>query len=664
MVRGQGTEFDSLREYVDRRRRPRRSTGAPPPGAADVVVRTWRPERDRRVLLVLDSGRTSAARVGDAPRLDAAMDAALLLAALAARAGDRVDLLAYDRAVRGPGRRRAAARAAAGAGQRDGAARAGAGRDRLRRAWWRTVLARLTPARLVVLLTALDTAPVEEGLLPRARPRWRARHQVVLASVADPRVEAMRDGRAAPPAVYDAAAAERAGLERAAVAVPAAPARRRGGRRPARRPGARAWPTATSRSRPPAGSERSVGRVGRFPAVTDLLTRAHLNRALLARQHLLERRSGSGDRDGRPPGGAPGAERVVAVRRAVEPRRGVPHGGARRGVLGPQGHPDRGHAQHDPPRHRGRRPAPARPDRPAARQGPAGQRPARRRAAHGRRRRGHRRRPRPRRGGAARDHRARPAPRASAGRTSPRARSPTPPAARSPWSRCRRGACGAGPVRRRGRPRGRGSARSRPPRLPTWPTRTCSPSSRSGSSGATSARSARRPSRTCRTGRASPGCGRWWTASTWSGTAPTRPRVPCASARSSTCPGCAAARPGRPAPVRFLADYDNVLLGHADRTRIISPEHRPYLASPNGVVPATFLLDGRVAGTWDVPRDPKHARTGDAHRAAVRASDGRPSATSSRRRPRRSSRSWPSTADERRVVVVDPDRSQPAVAST
>lgn len=70
-------------------------------------------------------------------------------------------------------------------------------------------------------------------------------------------------------------------------------------------------------------------------------------------------------------------------------------------------------------------------------------------------------------------------------------------------------------------------------------------------------------------------------------------------------PGGVLPDPGTPAPVRFLADYDDVLLGHADRTRILSPEHRPHLASPNGVVPATFLLDGRVAGTWDVPRDPR-----------------------------------------------------------
>ena len=50
--------------------------------------------------MVLDTSRTSAARVGDAPRLDASMDAALLLAALASHAGDRVDLIAGDRRVR------------------------------------------------------------------------------------------------------------------------------------------------------------------------------------------------------------------------------------------------------------------------------------------------------------------------------------------------------------------------------------------------------------------------------------------------------------------------------------------------------------------------------------------------------------------------------------
>ena len=98
-VRGQGTEFDSLRDYVlgdDVRSIDWRASAR----SRNVVVRTWQPERHRRVLLVLDTSRTSAGRVDDVPRLDSAMDAALLLAALASRAGDSVDFLAGDRRVR------------------------------------------------------------------------------------------------------------------------------------------------------------------------------------------------------------------------------------------------------------------------------------------------------------------------------------------------------------------------------------------------------------------------------------------------------------------------------------------------------------------------------------------------------------------------------------
>ena len=46
------------------------------------MVRTWRPERDRRILIVLDTGRTSAGELPASRRLDASMDATLLLTAL------------------------------------------------------------------------------------------------------------------------------------------------------------------------------------------------------------------------------------------------------------------------------------------------------------------------------------------------------------------------------------------------------------------------------------------------------------------------------------------------------------------------------------------------------------------------------------------------------
>jgi hypothetical protein len=61
--------------------------------------------------------------------------------------------------------------------------------------------------------------------------------------------------------------------------------------------------------------------------------------------------------------------------------------------------------------------------------------------------------------------------------------------------------------------------------------------------------------------------------------------------------------PETPAPGRFVAAFDNLILSHADRTRVIATEHRKAIASKNGMVPATFLVDGFVSGTWKVTRD-------------------------------------------------------------
>jgi len=213
-IRGQGTEFDSLRDYVvgdDVRSIDWRATAR----RQAVVVRTWRPERDRRVLLVLDTSRTSAGRVGDAPRLDSAMDAALLLAALAARAGDRVDMIAIDRRVRA--RVAGASRTELLPALVDAMAPLQAD---LVEADWPAIVAevraRMTQRALVVLLTPLEAAAIEEGLLPVVH-RLTSHHQVVVASVADSRVVEMAAGRGDAHAVYAAAAAQRAFLDRAAV---------------------------------------------------------------------------------------------------------------------------------------------------------------------------------------------------------------------------------------------------------------------------------------------------------------------------------------------------------------------------------------------------------------------------------------------------------------
>jgi hypothetical protein len=71
----------------------------------------------------------------------------------------------------------------------------------------------------------------------------------------------------------------------------------------------------------------------------------------------------------------------------------------------------------------------------------------------------------------------------------------------------------------------------------------------------------------------------------------------------------AAPRPDEdtPAPVRFLPDFDNLILSHDDRTRVMADEHRPRVVSKNLQVSATFLVDGFVAGTWRIERKKKSA---------------------------------------------------------
>jgi len=206
-VRGQGTEFDSLREYVrgdDVRSIDWRASAR----NRSVVVRTWQPERDRRVVLVLDTSRTAAARSGDVPRLDAAMDAALLLAALADRAGDHVDFLAGDRQVRA--RVRSGGNKGVLSSLVDGMADL---EPVLGEANWPRLAGAITSLgrrrALVVLLTSLDPPAIEHGLLP-VLPVLTQHHRVVVASVKDRDLSEMSRARADATQVYAAAAAEQA----------------------------------------------------------------------------------------------------------------------------------------------------------------------------------------------------------------------------------------------------------------------------------------------------------------------------------------------------------------------------------------------------------------------------------------------------------------------
>lgn len=205
-VRGQGTEFDSLREYVrgdDVRSIDWRATAR----AGTTMLRTWRPERDRHVVILIDTGRTAAARVGDGTRLDAALEASLLLAALATRAGDHVHLLLYDRVVR------ARVTGIDGAGLLPAMTDAMAPvHARLVDTDWSGAFAAIrtltTRPSLVVVLTAQDAAESARGFLG-AFPNPSRATTVLVGSVTDDAVDELAKQRSSREDIYLAAAAER-----------------------------------------------------------------------------------------------------------------------------------------------------------------------------------------------------------------------------------------------------------------------------------------------------------------------------------------------------------------------------------------------------------------------------------------------------------------------
>lgn len=70
-----------------------------------------------------------------------------------------------------------------------------------------------------------------------------------------------------------------------------------------------------------------------------------------------------------------------------------------------------------------------------------------------------------------------------------------------------------------------------------------------------------------------------------------------------------APRPGpdTPAPPRFLYDFDNLLLSHADRSRVVTEAYRQQEFPPDGPMPSIFLVDGFTHGTWAIRRDGRSA---------------------------------------------------------
>jgi uncharacterized protein (DUF58 family) len=216
---GGGTEFEQLRDYGpdDEFRRIDWNATA---RSGRTIVRTYRAERNQSVLVLLDNGRTMAGRVAGVPRVEHAMDAAMMLTTVATRLGDRCGLVAFDRVVRD---------VVAPARRVDQLSRVTEAMYALEpelaesdySSAFAQVVARFRRRSMLVLLTDLVDHAVEESLLP-ALPLITRTHLVVLGAVRDPQVEAWAAGEL----VDDALTPEAAAYRRAA-AVQALADRRR-----------------------------------------------------------------------------------------------------------------------------------------------------------------------------------------------------------------------------------------------------------------------------------------------------------------------------------------------------------------------------------------------------------------------------------------------------
>ncbi len=154
--------------------------------AGKAIVRTYRAERNQTVISLLDNGRIMAGRAADVPRVEHAMDAVMMLTAVATRLGDRAGMVAFDRDVR--------AIVAPGHG-RDQLGRVTEAMYELEpvlaesdyRGAFAATLARFRRRAMLVLFTDLVTEAVGETLIP-ALPLISRNHLVVVAAVQDPQV--------------------------------------------------------------------------------------------------------------------------------------------------------------------------------------------------------------------------------------------------------------------------------------------------------------------------------------------------------------------------------------------------------------------------------------------------------------------------------------------
>ncbi len=184
-VRGSGTDFDSLRE-MGPDDESRRIDWAATARTGKPIVRVFRTERNQTVTVLLDSGRIMAGRIEDVPRIEHAMDGAMMLAELTTGLGDKMGLVAFDQTVHTtiPATNRRRQRFIIAEQLFD--LQPGLVTSNYQ-ALVTAVLAQQRRRALIVVMTDLEEQAVREYLLP-ALPLLVRTHLVVVASVADPDV--------------------------------------------------------------------------------------------------------------------------------------------------------------------------------------------------------------------------------------------------------------------------------------------------------------------------------------------------------------------------------------------------------------------------------------------------------------------------------------------
>lgn len=203
--RGGGSAVTALREYAPGDD-PRRVDWKASARRDALVVREYGAEQGQTVVLAVDAGRLMTQLVGPGrSRFDAALDAALVLADVAARAGDRVGLLVFDDRVR------AWVAPAAGAGAVARVREAlvpvqPALREPDYAGAFRTLAERHRRRSLVVLFTDVVDARASRGLLAHAA-RGAARHLLLAVALRDESLDAAARPNAAAPGGGDAGGA-------------------------------------------------------------------------------------------------------------------------------------------------------------------------------------------------------------------------------------------------------------------------------------------------------------------------------------------------------------------------------------------------------------------------------------------------------------------------